>query len=129
MTDVYSFDQFIDLLLDTAEYDYPDESPEDLQLSKLEITTMCARVIDALGGSDCQWCGIDTFTIGEYYMVTDAIWDTYGPPTNGLLCIGCLEDRMGRQLQPDDFKDVLLNTHDRHRSERLRDRLAGNTNT
>lgn len=128
MTDTYSFDAFIDLLLDTAEYDHPDEPLHELRLPKLEITTMCARVLDALGGSDCKWCGIDTFDTSEMYMVTDEIWRRYGPPTNGLLCIGCIEDRMGRQLQPDDFKDVPLNTDDRfRRSDRLRDRLAGKT--
>jgi hypothetical protein len=52
MTEAYSFDAFIDLLLETAEYDYPDESLQELQLPKLEIATMCARVLDALGGSE-----------------------------------------------------------------------------
>lgn len=129
MTDAtYTLDEFIDLLLDTAEYDHPDEHLEELQLTKLEITMMCARVIDALGGTDCQWCGIDTLQAREMYMVTDVIWDAYGPPTNGVVCIGCLEDRMPRQLQPDDFKDVPLNHDDRfERSDRLRDRLAGET--
>lgn len=124
----YSFDEFIDLLLDTAEYDHPDVPLIDLKLSKLEISEMCGRAIDALGGCDCQWCGVDTFKTHEMYMVRDDLWDAYGSPTNGMLCIGCLEDRLGRQLQPGDFKAVPLNTGDDFpRSDRLRDRLAGET--
>lgn len=130
----YTLSEFIDLLIDVAEYYHEDEGepieddthddPFTFTFTKLDITVMCARTVDALGGSDCKWCGADTLEAGELYMVTDAIWEAYGPPTNGVLCIGCLEDRMGRQLQHDDFKDVPLNTDDRPRSDRLRDRLA-----
>lgn len=122
MTNTYSLGDFVDLLLETAEYDYPDDEPPELQLTKLDITMMCARVIDALG-CDCQWCGIDT--MHEWYMVTDEIWSQYGPPAQGYLCIGCLEDRMGRQLKSADFIDAPVNTDgDRCRSDRLTDRLS-----
>ena len=77
-----------------------------------------------MGSLDCIWCGVDTAEIGEFYMVRNEIWDEYGPKT-GCLCIGCLEDRIGRQLRPDDFKDAPINTNpDQHRSDRLQDRLG-----
>jgi hypothetical protein len=40
----------------------------------------------------------------EVYQVKDAIWKQAGMRAwNGCLCIGCLERRIGRQLQPGDF--------------------------
>jgi hypothetical protein len=56
-------------------------------------------------------------------MVTDDLWGRYGSH-RGCLCVGCLEDRMGRKLKHTNFIDVPLNTDQgRHRSERLKDRL------
>jgi hypothetical protein len=40
-----------------------------------------------------------------------------------LLCIGCLERRLGRELEPVDFTDAPLNYGSR-KSERLRQRLG-----
>ena len=77
----------------------------------------------------CTDCGIDTCSItaddrGEYYMVHAAIWRTATKlrPAS-LLCIGCLETRLGRTLTSADFTDAPVNEpHDRM-SERLRSRL------
>jgi hypothetical protein len=71
---------------------------------------------------DCDDCGAD---FDEYYMVEDAVWAAGGlEPDGGMLCIGCLERRLGRRLKRDDFKSNLLNckTGD-WESLRLRDRL------
>jgi hypothetical protein len=40
----------------------------------------------------------------------------------GMLCIGCLERRLGRQLTPDDFMAAPIN--DDPMASRLRDRLG-----
>ena len=122
MTAKYPLTQFIDQLIDIAEYDHG-LPLQDLRFTKLELAKLCAETVNDTGLLDCIWCGVDTGEIGEYYMVIDRLWDRYGP-TDGCLCIGCLETRMGRRLQPDDFKDIALNTKpDRYRSERLSDRL------
>jgi len=66
----------------------------------------------------------------EYYMVKDAIWYgvTYGQECEGMLCIGCLEGRLGRGLTAADFTDCPLNREKRERgSARLRDRLNRST--
>ena len=43
-------------------------------------------------------------------MVTDEIWIlANNKQTRGMLCIGCLEERLGRKLRPADFSDVPLN--------------------
>ena len=40
----------------------------------------------------------------EVYMVRDAVWKAAGmDPWGGCLCIGCLEQRIGRRLRPKDF--------------------------
>lgn len=44
----------------------------------------------------------------EHYMVHNEIWEEAGmSPDDGHLCIGCLEKRIGRRLQPNDFKPDL----------------------
>jgi hypothetical protein len=50
---------------------------------------------------DCTSCGYDTWDEG--YRVANAVWAAAGPA--GQLCIGCLEERLGRQLTPADFVD------------------------
>jgi hypothetical protein len=46
----------------------------------------------------------------EYYMVHDDLWARSGmKPHDGQLCIGCLEDSLGRRLVPGDFTSVPVN--------------------
>jgi hypothetical protein len=41
----------------------------------------------------------------EIYSVRDAVWKKAGmAPWGGCLCIGCLEQRIGRKLKPRDFE-------------------------
>jgi hypothetical protein len=41
----------------------------------------------------------------EDYIVRAAIWKQAGmEPMGGCLCIGCLEERIGRRLRPKDFQ-------------------------
>lgn len=70
------------------------------------------------GDVHCVDCGTDTHEAGETYMVRGDVWplDALG----GMLCVGCLEHRIGRRLVPADFTDVPLN--DSGGSARLRSR-------
>jgi len=70
----------------------------------------------------CLDCGVDTGAIDEYYRVTNELWARVNPGGDGMLCIGCLEKRLGRELTPDDFP----NGADRSspKSERLLKRLG-----
>ncbi len=80
----------------------------------------------------CADCGFDTNAGGEYYMVHDQIWHQACaakpvPTDQAILCIGCLERRIGRTLTKCDFSDVPLNDYEvagDHWSETLRDRLG-----
>lgn len=60
-------------------------------------------------------------------MVHDHIWREHGPnggDGTGLLCVGCLETRMGRELWSGDFTHCLLNVFgDPDKSDRLDSRL------
>ena len=75
----------------------------------------------SLVGSSCADCGHD---YDEQYMVRDDIWKACGMGT-GMLCIGCVEKRLGRQLNQQDFTDVPLNDIEYGaKSLRLQDRLT-----
>lgn len=79
----------------------------------------------------CTDCGVDTLNIpghefrrSEYYMLDSDVWEAVADEHDRYLCIGCLEQRMGRQLTPDDFQDVPINQPDHGKTERLISRLG-----
>lgn len=77
------------------------------------------------GQFDCVDCGVDTDVIDEYYMVHDHVWLSSGIGLNdGMLCVGCLERRIGRTLTAADFTDAPINRglfpYSRRLTERLR---------
>lgn len=56
----------------------------------------------------CVDCGKDTGgEVGEYYTVADDVWAASGiAPHGGMLCLACLERRIGRPLIEDDFEAI-----------------------
>jgi hypothetical protein len=91
--------------------------------------------------TSCADCSIGTITIGEWYVVHDEVWEqawrgrrkswTGRVPGTEILCIGCLERRIGRTLVASDFiPDVPANDpNNGNGSERLRDRLIAADST
>lgn len=87
-------------------------------------------------GFKCKDCKVCTHSIGEYYMVTTAIWRSAfggdGRKARGMLCIGCLERRIGRNLARlasskcarADFPDYPINHGAFPQSDRLMERIA-----
>ena len=77
----------------------------------------------------CVDCGRDTCSPDqhEWYMVHDDLWAAAGmlPEGGGCLCVGCLEKRIGHQLDPTDFTNAGINDPNGPHSARLRDRLQG----
>jgi hypothetical protein len=57
---------------------------------------------------DCRDCGVNTSRIGEYYMVTGEVWQQAGGG-DAMLCVGCLEKRLGRELRCKDFTWAPIN--------------------
>lgn len=81
-------------------------------------------------GTRCRDCDTDTFdpTNMEYYMVHDSVWCQQARMKyhGGMLCVGCLEARIGRRLTPKDFTKAILNSmviDDERTSSRLLSRL------
>lgn len=82
---------------------------------------------------ECNDCGVNTAEIGEFYMVNHELWQYVIPQKpDAFLCIECLETRLGRTLEPDDFLNAPINRTplmfpsrpDMERSDRLKDRLG-----
>jgi hypothetical protein len=64
--------------------------------------------------------------IDEYYMVHDGLWDvaTEDFGGDGMLCVGCLENRIGGKLVASDFTDAPINKGIYGLSARLAQRLS-----
>lgn len=83
--------------------------------------------------TQCSDCGIGTITAGEWYMVRNEVWEQawrgrlkpwHRAPGQQILCIACLERRIGRTLVSCDFSDAPVNALvDGNKSQRLRARL------
>lgn len=66
----------------------------------------------------------DESEVWEWYMVHDQVWSDAGMGPHGVLCVGCLEGRLGRRLDRGDFPDLPVNVPSPTKSERLNDRLG-----
>lgn len=80
---------------------------------------------DAVRNPICIDCGANTDDIGEQYMIHDDLWRAANPTERGMLCVGCCEKRLGRQLRREDFPPYMLsNVEDGMAiSDRLRERV------
>lgn len=81
-----------------------------------------------MGNFICLDCGVNTADIGEYYMLTNEVWREAAPDEGelgGMLCVNCVELRLGRQLWPEDFMDAPLNYMHSILSPRLLARFCG----
>jgi len=81
----------------------------------------------------CCDCGLGTNVAREWFMVKPQVWKEawagrrkpwHELPGQSVLCIGCLEQRIGRTLCADDFADTVLNDPEGDISERLRECLT-----
>jgi hypothetical protein len=72
----------------------------------------------------CVDCGKDTGApSGEYYSVGDDVWAASGlAPNGGMLCLACLERRIGRPLTMEDFAALVpsASAWERHIAARAR---------
>jgi hypothetical protein len=75
----------------------------------------------------CMDCAVDTQDIHEYYTLHNHVWYDITSHTcgRGMLCLGCVEHRLGRTLVPEDFQaGVPINEGYWPRSERFVDRIG-----
>lgn len=66
------------------------------------------QLFDDLARFSCQDCGLDTMD-DNYYMVHDSLWRKAHPKLHGMLCLPCLQRRVGRRLTLDDFTPAPIN--------------------
>ena len=57
----------------------------------------------------CMDCRKDTFTSEEYYMLWYRIWRSINYKIDGMLCLDCVELRLGRELVSRDFSKATIN--------------------
>lgn len=75
----------------------------------------------------CLDCGFDTLRGLEYYMLHFELWlEVNNGKSKGMLCIGCVEDRLQRCLVASDFLEAPINDAFLFpmKSQRLLDRLT-----
>lgn len=74
----------------------------------------------------CLDCGNNTSQMKEHYFVRTPLWNSAGMGEVGMLCVGCLEGRLGRLLTAQDFTTAHINNPKRNSmSDRLRSRITG----
>ena len=71
----------------------------------------------------CLDCRVDTGKIGEHYMLVDSTWRQAHDSAVGMLCIGCIELRLGRRLVKADFNSSHVNNI-KNMSNRLVERIV-----
>lgn len=73
----------------------------------------------------CLDCKVDTGKAHEHYFINTDTWLSVVDSPIGMLCVGCLEHRLGRELNSSDFPDVTINNPKfEPKSQRLMSRLA-----
>lgn len=71
----------------------------------------------------CIDCGMNLFL--EWFTIHDSVWaQTQLRRTDGCLCIGCVERRIGRRLRPEDFASTRNNRPHEMMSNRFLSRLG-----
>ncbi len=97
-----------------------------------------ANLVESGQPDPCDDCTVDVMPYDEfgrpfeggweYYMVTDEVWTLANANQDEeatYLCIGCLKNRLGRFLTPDDFSDFSINEPSYLDTDRLRSRRSG----
>jgi len=79
--------------------------------------------------SKTKWLCVDCSrnTKFEHYFVNNVVWfDLAGMPEDGMLCVRCIEQRIGRRLSKNDFTDAHINNPKTNSmTDLLRSRILG----
>jgi hypothetical protein len=74
----------------------------------------------------CLQCGGNTSQMKEHYFVKPEVWYAAHSSEAGMLCVACLEGRLGRELNASDFTGAHINDPRRNAmSALLRSRVEG----
>jgi hypothetical protein len=94
--------------------------PDDELAQWLDLTTL-EKEREGFRHFQCLDCS--QYTDREYYMVHNHLWLRVNPADDGMLCIGCLEARLGRTLTRADFTGAPVNNPCEYYTQRLKNRL------
>lgn len=72
---------------------------------------------------DCQDCGVHVEDSGEYCMLHFRVWMEASRGAS-MLCIGCIENRLGRRLTKADFDMHYQQNTKPGKSARMIDRMS-----
>lgn len=114
----YPLTEFIHELIEVTNDQILDTKLSGANLTLQELQEVVNHTLQSFLIMLCLDCGEDTSY--EYYMVYDEIWKqaTNEKERRGVLCIGCLESRIGRSLNSQDFpEDILLNIGNKEQAE------------
>lgn len=72
----------------------------------------------------CKDCKTNCSHIGEFYFIKTELWKSVAR-IDIILCIGCVEQRLGRKLDKSDFTQCYINDPKKSKgmSQRLLERL------
>jgi hypothetical protein len=77
--------------------------PTRIEMERRYNTSAAGKTLSATGEA-LPLASLTVDECCEVYTVRDAVWKAAGmEPIGGCLCIGCLERRLGRRLEPKDF--------------------------
>jgi hypothetical protein len=57
----------------------------------------------------CVDCKADIVKLSEHYFVNNHVWNQVMDSERGFICIGCLEKRLKRELNMNDFTSCHIN--------------------
>jgi hypothetical protein len=122
----FTLDEIVNELFSTIDFHFEvdiDDFP-NVEIGVTDMITLLTSVQKNLINDFCLDCPVKPMDINEYYMVHDKVWLEANPVDSGMLCISCLENRLGRQLTKMDFTDCPLNQMNLvNGSDRLKDRM------
>lgn len=72
----------------------------------------------------CMDCQMDTNQAQQYYMLKMSVWYRINQEIDGMLCIECVEKRLGRKLVASDFTNAPVNASQAEFCKILADRLV-----
>ena len=85
-------------------------SDEEFRQKMSKANTGKTRTPEQIRHCTCVQCGVDTFIDNrDYYMLTNELWDCVGVGED-MLCMACVEERLGRPVEAEDLLDCPLNT-------------------
>jgi hypothetical protein len=102
-------------LIKVTIFDIIDEISSNIEYYGLDNEDMCLEDAQQLmkvaqknlHKSWCGDCGVRVFECGEYYSLRDSVWKSVARKSE-MLCVGCIEERLGRLLVNRDFRPCPL---------------------